>query len=152
MKILYISQIVDKGGATIALLNIVKQISINNEVAVFLPAKKGWLVDELKKFGCVLFYSAYEMTFYPIACIFSCGKYNPIGYLRFIKGMYNKISKTFQAKRDLKLAIKTFKPDIVHCNCGPLDICQKSNIPHIWHLREYLSMDKYTHVMPSLSC
>lgn len=41
MKILYISQIVDKGGATIALLNIVKQISINNEVAVFLPAKKG---------------------------------------------------------------------------------------------------------------
>lgn len=83
------------------------------------------------------------MTFYPIACIFSCGKYNPIGYLRFIKGMYNKISKTF-------------KPDIVHCNCGPLDIsldiCQKSNIPHIWHLREYLPMDKYTHVMPSLSC
>ena len=48
IKVLYISHVVEIGGASIALLNIIKGLPKTVEVGVMLPAKNGWLVDELK--------------------------------------------------------------------------------------------------------
>lgn len=49
------------------------------------------------------------------------------------------------AKRYIYNLLQEIQPDIVHCNCGPLDIsldaCLKLSIPHIWHLREYQDKD-----------
>lgn len=56
MKILYIAHVVEIGGASIALLNIIKGLPATIEVGVMLPAQKGWLIDELKQCNCRLFF------------------------------------------------------------------------------------------------
>lgn len=142
IRILYIAHVVEIGGASIALLNIIKGLPKTVEIGVMLPAKNGWLVDELKKYKCYLFFSNYELMVYPLAPIRKYGWWNPIGYLKFCKGLYNKFRKTRKACKDLKNIITEFHPNIVHCNCGPLTfslkICKKMDIIHVWHLREYI--------------
>lgn len=142
IKVLYISHVVEIGGASIALLNIIKGLPKTVEVGVMLPAKNGWLVDELKNCKCHIFFSNYELMVYPLAPIRKYGWWNPIGYLKFLKGLYNKFKKKKKACKDLKNIITEFHPNIVHCNCGPLtfsqSVCQKMGVIHVWHLREYI--------------
>lgn len=155
MRILYIAHVVDIGGASIALLNIIKGLPKTIEIGVMLPAQNGWLVDELRQCNCRLFFSDYELMVYPLAPIRKYGWWNPIGYLKFSKGLYNKFQKRAKASEDLEKIIQKFQPDIVHCNCGPLTfslkVCEKNDIPHVWHLREYICLDMKMHVIPTLS-
>lgn len=152
MRILYIAHVVDIGGASIALLNIIKGLPKTIEIGVMLPATKGWLVEELRQCNCHLFFSDYELMVYPLAPIRKYGWWNPIGYLKFGKGLYNKFRKRRKARKDLKTIIQKFQPDIVHCNCGPLTfslkVCQKMGIVHVWHLREYIDMGM--HIIPTM--
>lgn len=154
MRILYIAHVVEIGGASIALLNIIRGLPETVEVGVMLPAKKGWLVDKLNRCNCHLFFSHYELMIYPLAPIRKYGWWNPIGYLKFCKGLCNKFRKNNIARRDLRKIILKFRPDIVHCNCTPLtfslDVCRKMNIVHVWHLREYIE-EFDLNVIPSLS-
>lgn len=142
IRILYIAHVVEIGGASIALLNIIKSLPQTVKVGVMLPAKNGWLVDELKKCKCHIFFSNYELMVYPLAPIRKYGWWNPIGYLKFLKGLYNKFRKRRIACKDLKNIITEFTPNIVHCNCGPLtfsqSVCKKMGVIHVWHLREYI--------------
>lgn len=155
MRILYIAHVVDIGGASIALLNIIKGLPKMIEVGVMLPVQEGWLVDELRKYNCQLFFSNYELMVFPVASIRKYGRWNPIGYLKFGKGLYNKFRKRKNARKDLKKIINEFHPDIVHCNCGPLTfslkVCQQLGVPHVWHLREYIYEDMKMRVIPSIS-
>lgn len=155
MRVLYLSQTTDNGGATIALRNIIKEINGKVSVAVLVPSNKGWLVDELNQLNCKLYTAEYEMMIYPTSNISKYGLWNPIGYMKFFKGLYNKFYKRIKVAKSLEKIIKEFQPDIVHCNCGPLDIalsvCNKMGILHVWHLREYLPVDSNMHVIPSLS-
>lgn len=154
MRILYIAHTTDKGGGTIALLNIIHEIIKTHEIGVFLPSKTGWLVDALKETKCTLFFSKFELYVYPKSIISHYGKWNPIGYLKSCKALYNKISTTVNARRDFVKVLSEYAPQIVHCNCGPLDIsldaCRKLEIPHVWHLREYQDLDFDLYVLPSM--
>ena len=156
MRILFISQTTDIGGATIALKNIVTEVSKRYVIGILMPSRSGWLVDELSILPCKLFFSDYEMMIYPTHCICKYGRTNPIGYLKFIKAVYNKIVKQKKAKKDLICILHVFKPDIVHCNCSPLsfsaDVCHKLHIPHVWHIREYSDLGYGHHLMPSKGC
>lgn len=155
MRILYIAHVVEIGGASIALLNIIKGLPKTIEVGVMLPKQEGWLVDELKLCNCHLFFSDYELMIYPMSSIRKYGRWNPIGYMKFSKGLYNKFKKRRKAQKDLRNIINEFHPDIVHCNCSPvtfsLKVCQEMGIAHVWHLREYIKMDMNMDMIPSLS-
>lgn len=155
MRILYIAHVVEIGGASMALLNIIKGLPATIEVGVMLPAQDGWLVDELKQCNCHLFFSNYEMMVYPVASIRKYGRWNPIGYLKFCKGLYNKFWKRDKARKDLRNIINEFHPDIVHCNCGPLTfslkVCQEMDVVHVWHIREYTKMDMNLDMIPTFS-
>lgn len=155
MRILYIAHVVDIGGASIALSNIIKGLPTTINVGVMLPAQDGWLVDELKQCNCHLFFSNYEMMVYPVASIRKYGLWNPIGYLSFCKGLYNKFWKRKKARKDLRNIINEFHPDIVHCNCGPLTfslkVCQEMDVVHVWHIREYTKMDMNLDMIPTFS-
>lgn len=154
MRVLYIAHVVEIGGASIALLNIIKSLPKTIEVGVMLPTQTGWLIDELRKYNCRLFFSNYELMVYPVAPIRKYGWWNPIGYLKFSKGLYNKFKKRKKARKDLKYIINEFHPNIVHCNCGPLTfslkVCQEMGIAHVWHLREYIHMDMDMDMIPSM--
>ena len=155
MRILYIAHVVEIGGASMALLNIIKGLPTTIDVGVMLPAQEGWLVDELKQCNCHLFFSNYEMMVYPVASIRKYGRWNPIGYLKFCKGLYNKFWKREKARKDLRNIINEFHPDIVHCNCGPLTfslkVCQEMDVVHVWHIREYIKMNMNLYMMPTFS-
>lgn len=155
MRILYIAHVVEIGGASMALLNIIKGLPTTIDVGVMLPAQDGWLVDELKQCNCHLFFSNYEMMVYPVASIRKYGRWNPIGYLKFCKGLYNKFWKREKARKDLRNIINEFHPDIVHCNCGPLTfslkVCQEMDVVHVWHIREYTKMDMNLDMIPTFS-
>ena len=155
MRILYIAHVVEIGGASMALLNIIKGLPTTIDVGVMLPAQEGWLVDELKQCNCHLFFSNYEMMVYPVASIRKYGRWNPIGYLKFCKGLYNKFWKREKARKDLRNIINEFHPDIVHCNCGPLTfslkVCQEMDVVHVWHIREYTKMDMNLDMIPTFS-
>ena len=96
MRVLYLSQTTDNGGATIALRNIIKEINGKVSVAVLVPSNKGWLVDELNQLNCKLYTAEYEMMIYPTSNISKYGLWNPIGYMKFFKGLYNKFYKHMQ--------------------------------------------------------
>lgn len=93
MRILYISQMSDLGGASIALRNIIAEIHDKAEIAVLLPNKEGWLVKELQSLNCRLYFSEYEMMIWPFSTIKKNGYWNPFAYLKFIKAIYNKYHK-----------------------------------------------------------
>ena len=154
MRILYIAHLTEIGGASIALRNIIKELSSDNDIAVLLPQRKGWLVDELIILQCQLYFSNFENMVYPTSVFLKYGWYHPIGYAKFIKGLANKLFKKWHAQRDLKRIILDFNPDIVHSNSSVIgiapEVCKKMCIPHVWHLREYLPMGSQMYIIPSL--
>jgi glycosyltransferase involved in cell wall biosynthesis len=61
----------------------------------------------------------------------------------------------FIAIKRIYSLVKEFRPDIIHSNVGPIHIgfhvAKKLNVPHIWHLREYQTLDFSIHPFPSMS-
>lgn len=138
MKILYICHITNLSGGTKALLNLVQIVSKDNEVCVLLPSNEGWLVDELRKLNIKLYFAKYGLMWYPT-------NIGQLLRLNEIKRIYYSLRYCKSAKKYIYDLLRDIKPDIVHCNCGPLDIsldaCLKLSIPHVWHLREYQDKD-----------
>lgn len=138
MKIFYVCHITNLSGASKALLNLVQVVSKDNDVYILLPENKGWLVDELRKIDVKLYFVNYGLMWYP-------RKLKIFFRLHTIKGMWYSLKNMKSAKRYIYNLLQEIQPDIVHCNCGPLDIsldaCLKLSIPHVWHLREYQDKD-----------
>ena len=134
MRILYISNTSSISGAPAALVNIVKLLSGRHEIAVLLPDKDGPLYSTLTAMG-VKCYSGphYGLTIWPRVL-------NPVKFIKRIYGLTFGLSKV---RNFVAEVIGEFRPDIVHTNAGPvdvaLDVCVSSEIPHIWHLREFQS-------------
>lgn len=150
MKVLYVSHSVDCYGATIALLNIIREmVGRGVEVGVMCPSDKGWLIDELTKIDDV---KVYPMIGYPSMLLFPGARMNVVQRIKYHVGRVVKITvfqwKTFKLMRDVY-------PDIVHCNSAVNDYallgCRLLHIPHVWHAREYI--DKYfgCKVFPSMN-
>lgn len=137
MKILYISNSSNWAGSCAALTNLLSVISKKHQVHVFLPCPKGDFCNKLDLMGISYTLSSkpYSDTVYP-------HRKNPFKYVYRLLLLFVQL---VSARRDLKKLVVKFKPDIVHCNVGPLDIsysfCRKKNIPHVWHLREYQDLD-----------
>lgn len=135
MRLLYISHSNANDGSNIALLNLIKgMISHGHDVAVITTAVDGPMVDELDSLGIEYDMTNTCMTIYPI-------NKNPFLYIpRLIYLLYRQ----YIGQRAVIRMIKSFKPDIVHTNVGPLGIgyeaCKKTGVPHVWHQREFMDM------------
>ncbi len=144
MRILYVSDNSAWGGACAALVRLLEEIKDKHELFVFMPSPNGRLSYELDRIGIKYRQSVtYSDTIYPHYS-------NPLKYLYHLLLMYVKLST---ARRDFKRYVLEIKPDIVHCNVGPLGIssgiCKRNRIPHVWHLREYQDLDFNMNFFPS---
>lgn len=145
MKILYLASSGGPGGASIALLNLIKGVKKKHEVAVLFP-DKGTFSDEVEGMGITCHYYSFFLTVYP--------GYRSIKQL--IKFPFHFVKYYIQNKRAyyffLKLTQK-FAPDVIHTNVGPLDIgfkiAQQLQIKHVWHIREYQDLDFGLNFFPS---
>lgn len=136
MKILYVTSGSGWGGASSALYNLIVELKHKgHEIRVLFPDSNGLFESKLRILGIKCYHSKYDLTI----------RQNTRNWL---KNIVKTIIVRFELIiTELKISriIKEYKPDIVHTNVGPLDvsldICQKNNIPHVWHLREYQNLD-----------
>ncbi len=56
----------------------------------------------------------------------------------------------------LKKIVLSVNPDIIHTNVGVIHegyhLARRYNIPHVWHLREYQTLDFKWNIFPSFNC
>lgn len=128
-----------RGGASIALKNIVSQLKDKVEIHIAFPSK-GNLYSEFEQMGVHCYtIGKFQLTIYP-------NSYNPI---YFIKTFLLTLLNNRKAQRKLEGIVDSVKPDIIHTNVGPLrigyNVAQKKEIPHVWHIREYIDKDFSMH-------
>ena len=148
MKILYINHDNNINGSTIALMNIVYELSKRHEIRVITPITNNMnnslLINYFIKNNIKYYSLDYCLTVYP-------GFRR--NFLLWINDTLNMIKKTIKVRKQIKGIIEDFKPNIVHTNNGPIDIalnpCKDKNVPHIWHLREYSDLGIGYEIFPS---
>lgn len=144
MKILYIASPPDMGGATIALYNLILGLLPSNQIVVIFPKQKGELMNLLDKLGVRYYNVNYTLNLWPN------GKFVTFSSLFKVVRM---VTKNELAKIKIASIINKEKPDLVHCNVGPIDVsldyCKMKRIPHIWHIREYQDLDFNMKSFPS---
>ena len=144
MRVLYISNANAMAGASLALLNIVREMQKRgHETLVVTPTDKGPLPEKLAKAGCLCIQINMRGNFYPT-------NPNPLFYL---PRLFLMLFLNYRASIKLKRIIHKYKPDIVHTNVGPVNVavnvCSSLNIPHVWHQREYIDIGLGYHVFPT---
>ena len=146
MKILYVTSDANWGGSSVALYNLISGITDKNDIYVLMPHDRGELSFKLKEIGVKCFYTKFYNSTYP--------SYNTVNDIcKFLYRLIKILWYQHKAREKVSKLIELIKPDIVHCNVGPLDItldaCLKYKIPHIWHLREYQKLDLCMNIFPS---
>ena len=132
-----------RGGASIALLNLVSYLREKVEVYVAFPTK-GSLYSEFERIGvhcyCI---GEFSLSIYPTS----------FNLLYFVKTFVGNLIKNRRAQQKLEELVDIIRPDIIHTNVGPLrigyNVACKKNIPHVWHVREYIDKDFKFHPYPT---
>ena len=139
IKVLYIMHMANNSGSVISLKNLISEV-VNNDVqaVVVYPRMKATNPDnvtELEKMGATVVGGITDLSAF----------YND---RNLIKRIYHNIKIPFRrirARISLNKIIREYKPDIIHTNSGNSQmgflLSRKYKIPHVWHIREYLTKD-----------
>lgn len=147
MKVLYITNSIGMGGASVALINILQYSVVNGiEPLVTCPAI-GTFSAKLKQMNIPFIVIRNPLEIYPHI-------YSWKSYIKYPYSLLRMILKRHFAYKKLCACIESFKPDIIHTNVGPIHIgflaAKKYGIPHVWHIREYQKEDFDMHPFPSM--
>lgn len=138
MKILYITNSIGMGGASVALINILEHLTKDNVTPLVTCPAVGTFSDELKKMNIPFVVIDNPLEIYPHI-------YSWRSYIKYPYSILRLILKRHFAYQRLCSCIEKFQPDIIHTNVGPIHIgylaAKKYRIPHIWHIREYQKED-----------
>lgn len=133
MKILYVAHDNMGGGASISLLEMITEISKQNEVLVITPHKTGFLSEKLDMLGIKHINAHYYWWF------IKKGNNKYIYILKRIIYYFAVKINEIEAKR-IARKLRGEKFDIVHTNSSVINfgalLAQNLNIPHLWHIRE----------------
>ena len=135
MKIVYFMNNEDKGGAALALIDLVKVIKKKypNIEPIVVTGKNNSINIELTKLGIENYSSSFRN--------FISSKKQPSILWTIAYKIRHDIGNYFSIK-DLEKKIDFSKIDLIHSNLNRIDIgallSKKYNIPHVWHLREHV--------------
>lgn len=137
-KILYIAHSSGLQGAGYALINILKGIIQHDIEPVLLLPQQGPISDVAKELGIKCYYHKCCNSTYP-----PCS--NIKDSILFPVRLLLTCLTNYFAQRNLGKIIRIEKPDIIHSNTGVIrfgaKVAKKYKIPHIWHIREYQTLD-----------
>ena len=138
MRILYITNSIGMGGASVAIINMLTHLIQQGIIPMVTCPAEGFFSNELKKMGIPVKFIGNPLEIYP--------KINSWrSYIKYPYSLLQLIWKRHSAYKKLCSCIEYFKPDIIHTNVGPIHIgylaAKKYGIPHIWHIREYQKED-----------
>ena len=137
INVLYIA--VGEGGSDQALITLIKELKCKIRPYIILGKLASQsTIDKLKSENIPYSILNYDFFWYP-------SKRNLWNYItRPIYALKLKNKKKFFAKQIIELS-KQYKIDIIHTNSSAYQFgataAQALKIPHIWHLREYQSLD-----------
>ncbi|MBM6673387.1 glycosyltransferase family 4 protein [Marseilla massiliensis] len=136
VKILFIT-VGDRFGSGKALLNLINGIKNTYDIKVVYSESLGLQYD-LAKMGIETFHIPMRFDVYPPLKSLK-------DYMLFVPRLLRDLFINKRAETKLKALVMYLKPDIVHTNVGvyriPAYVCYKCGIPHVWHLREYQTLD-----------
>lgn len=147
INVLYVCSSPTYYGDNIALMNIIPHLEEYGVNPFFLIQKEGDFADILKQRG-------YRFAVCKFAYNNLYNLRNPVlSYIkRAIKGMIHDMA----LKKYIQIActiLGDFKPDIIHSNNTAnrfgLLLSKKLNVPHVWHIREYMDKDHNMGFFPS---
>ena len=147
MKVLYITNSINKGGATVAILNLLTELQkIGVEPMVLYP-ETGDFSKQLSRLGIKHGVLHNPLEVYPYT-----GNWG--SRIKFPCKLFQLMVRRRTSYVRLCRYIEDFKPDIIHTNVGPIHIGYKAakryNLPHVWHIREYQIEDFNLHPFPTL--
>lgn len=148
MKVLYLLSNNEMGGSAISLFNLL----LNLDKSVFTPIVvlpkhqgKTELEIELEKNDIEYYEAVLTPSILPRFKAKTCIRWI-IKYITFPFLIRRSI-------RDLDTVVQRVSPSIIHSNVGVLHegffLAQKYKIPHVWHLREYQTLDFGWDIYPS---
>lgn len=147
MKVLYITNSIGMGGASVALINILEYLTKNNVTPLVTCPAAGDFSSELKKSRIPFIVIGNPLEIYPQIHSWE-------SYVKYPCSLLKMILKRYLAYKKLCACIERFKPDIIHTNVGPIHIgylaAKKYGIPHVWHIREYQKEDFGMPPFPSM--
>lgn len=147
MKILYIVHSTKMSGATISFFNMIDNLQKKNVTPIVLCPNKGQQFTSMLK--------ERKISFYVIPIIMSI--YPPfmslMDLLMFPYRMIRLLFKKWKSLNIMLTLIDRIKPDIIHTNTGTVhegyQAAIRRNIPHVWHIREYQTLDFRWKIFPS---
>ena len=158
MRILYIVSELDKCGASLSFLTLLRGMR-EKGIEAFVVSPDWNLVDD--NFVALLQKMSVPYKLLPIT--WDIKDENPKS--KTIKRKIKDLIKWFlrrgnnpkknkeEAITQLQEIINNFNPDIVHTNVGVIhigyEICKKMGIKHVWHIREYQDLDFHWVPLPS---
>ena len=141
MKVLFIA-VGDRYGSGKALLSILKQLKGEGVECFVICSNQTDLYPDLDGLGIV--HSFVKQRF----CIYPSSK-NTKDVILFIPRLIRDYWVNLLAIRKISKIAKEYKPDIIHTNIGVyragLFASLRCKIPHVWHLREYETLDMAYH-------
>lgn len=146
MKVLYIVHTTVMGGATISFFNMIDELKKYSIEAVIVIPKNDYnfekhFLNKAKELNVKVIYA----TIVPFIYKGLPNIKDPKKLIHTLKWLLLFPYRRFKSINDLQKIIEIEKPDIVHTNVGVIHegwyVCQKKQVPHIWHLREYQDLD-----------
>ena len=133
-KILYISHSGELQGAGIALINIIKGVTVTHEYEpIVVMPQEGVMSEILTRLGVRCYIIPYYNEIIPYLESFR-------QYLFFLPKILLCLISNVMAKKKLKKIIIQEAPVLIHTNSGVIHIgyrvAKELKIPHVWHLRE----------------
>lgn len=141
MKILYFT-LGGRGGSDKALTDLLSVLCRDYDVEPLVVCSMSGIIPDLKRLNIPYIQYSFEWALCPLT---NTLKDRVLYFPRRLKAM---LKRKFDQHRLQKL-IEEFHPDIIHSNVGVINIGYylgiETGIPHIWHLREYQTLDHGMH-------
>lgn len=148
MKVLYITNSVEMGGASVALINMLEYLIKYDIKPLVTCPEQGTFSDKLDEMGIPFVVIENQLEIYPTI-------YSWKSYIKYPYSLFKMIEKRNNAYKRIRSCVENFKPDIIHTNVGPIHIgykvAKEYKIPHVWHIREYQKEDFNMHPFPSMN-
>ena len=146
MKVFYIV-CSGRGGSNISLYHSLELLKNKNVEAYILAPDKG-TKDFFSSVGKYSFSEHYFPCIWPSANGF-------VNLCLFVPRLITHLVTNHMAARKINNIIKSVQPDIIHTNVTVYEIgfrlAQRLGIPHVWHIREYITEDFGYHPFPLFS-
>lgn len=147
MKILYVCPSPTMYGDNIALMSIMPTLMTKGVEPLFLLQREGDFSRYLQCNGY-----KYIVSKFTYNNIFNLSNPKRSFMKRMIKGTIWNLGSRQYVKKAIKL-LHDYNPEIIHTNNSAnrfgLELAKKLDIPHVWHIREYMDLDHNRGFFPS---